>query len=83
MDIDSRELHLILDAYYELYPENYKEELFIFFDEIQNIEGWEAFVRRLYDTFDCHIFITGSSAKMIGKEIATSLRGRNLIYQQK
>lgn len=81
IEIDSRQLHLIMDAYYELYPENYNKEIFIFFDEIQNIDGWEAFVRRLYDTSDCHIFITGSSAKMLGKEIATSLRGRNLIYQ--
>lgn len=81
IELDSRQLHLIMDAYYELYPENYNKEIFIFFDEIQNIDGWEAFVRRLYDTSDCHIFITGSSAKMLGKEIATSLRGRNLIYQ--
>jgi len=81
MDMDSRELHLILDAYYELYPGNYNQEIFVFFDEIQNIDGWEAFVRRLYDTSDCHIFITGSSAKMLGKEIATSLRGRNVNYQ--
>lgn len=81
MDLHSRELHLILDAYYELYPGNYNQEIFVFFDEIQNIDGWEAFVRRLYDTSGCHIFITGSSAKMLGKEIATSLRGRNLIYQ--
>lgn len=81
MDIHSQELHLILDAHYELYPENYNKEIFVFFDEIQNIDGWEAFVRRLYDTSECHIFITGSSAKMLGKEIASSLRGRNLIYQ--
>ena len=81
MDIHSRELHLILDAYYELYPGNYNQEIFVFFDEIQNIDGWEAFVRRLNDTFHCHIFITGSSAKMLGKEIATSLRGRSVNYQ--
>lgn len=43
--------------------------------------GWEKFVRRVYDTISRNIFITGSSAKMLGKEIATNLRGRHLIYQ--
>jgi hypothetical protein len=41
---------------------------------------WEKFVRRMYDTVTKNIFLTGSSAKMLGKEIATSLRGRNLVY---
>lgn len=69
-----------MDAYYELYPENYSTGLYLFFDEIQEIEGWEKFVRRMYDTVSKKIFITGSSAKMLGKEIATSLRGRNIVY---
>ena len=54
--------------------------LYLFFDEIQEVEGWEKFVRRMYDTVSKKIFITGSSAKMLGKEIATSLRGRNIVY---
>lgn len=80
LDLTSGQLHLILEAYYELFPENYGKALFIFFDEIQEIDGWEKFIRRLYDTVTRNIFLTGSSARMLGKEIATSLRGRNLVY---
>jgi len=48
-----------------------------FFDEIQNISGWEKFVRRLFtDRFK--IFVTGSNANLLSSEIATSLTGRNL-----
>lgn len=80
LDLSSAQLHLIMDAYFELYPEKYGKEIYIFFDEIQEIEGWEKFVRRIYDNITQNIFITGSSAKMLGKEIATSLRGRNIVY---
>lgn len=80
LTLTSAQLRLILEAYYELYPENYGQELYLFFDEIQEIEGWEKFVRRMYDTVTKNIFLTGSSAKMLGKEIATSLRGRNLVF---
>ena len=46
-----------------------------FFDEIQNIPGWEKFARRLADAGE-HVCITGSNAKMLSKEIATTLGGR-------
>ncbi|MEO2116815.1 MAG: ATP-binding protein [Methanocaldococcus sp.] len=49
----------------------------LFFDEIQNIDNWDKFVRRLNDS-GFNVFITGSSSKLLSKEIATSLRGRNL-----
>ncbi|MDZ7361691.1 MAG: AAA family ATPase [candidate division KSB1 bacterium] len=80
LTLTSAQLRLILEAYYELYPENYGQEIYLFFDEIQEINGWEKFVRRMYDTVRKNIFLTGSSAKMLWKEIATSLRGRDLVY---
>ena len=49
----------------------------LFFDEIQNIDSWNKFVRRLNDG-GFNVFVTGSSSKLLSKEIATSLRGRNL-----
>ena len=58
-----------------------KNKIYFFFDEIQNIDGWEKFVRRLYDTISKNIFITGSSSKLLSKEIATSLRGRTLSFE--
>jgi hypothetical protein len=57
------------------------EECYLFFDEIQNISGWEQFIRRIYDTLSKNIFITGSNAKLLSAEIATSLRGRNISYE--
>ena len=71
----------ILDAYLELYPEQNLSDLYIFFDEIQEISGWEKYVRRLYDTVTRKIFLTGSNAKMLSKEIATALRGRSLSFE--
>jgi len=52
----------------------------LFFDEIHNIDGWEKFVRRLADT-DYKINITGSNAKMLSREISTTLGGRFLIRE--
>lgn len=69
----------ILDVYFELYPNLISdEELLFYFDEIQNIQGWEKFIRRLIDKEKMFLFITGSSAKSLSKDIATSLRGRCL-----
>jgi len=71
----------ILDAYLELYPDQKVEDLYFFFDEIQEIQEWEKYVRRLYDTVSKKIFLTGSNAKMLSKEIATSLRGRSISFE--
>ena len=75
------ELDLILQAYRELYPKLDLSECYFFFDEIQNIVHWEKFVRRVYDNETKNIFISGSNSKMLGSEIATSLRGRTLLYE--
>lgn len=72
------DLHLVTDIYYRLFPEKKKTKSYFFFDEIQNIEGWERYIRRLLDTENVHITITGSSAKLLSKEIATNLRGRGI-----
>ena len=71
----------ILDAYLELYPNQTPEDLYIFFDEIQEIPEWEKYVRRLYDTITRKIFLTGSNAKLLSTEIAASLRGRSLSFE--
>ncbi len=77
-----RHFQYILDAVFELDPSmTNSKKLFFFFDEIQEVEGWEKFIRRLLDREKMQIFITGSSAKMLGKEIATELRGRTIIYE--
>ena len=81
IELNQGGLDLILQAYRELYPETNLSECYFFFDEVQNVEGWERFVRRIYDTISKNIFITGSNSKLLGEEIATSLRGRTIKYE--
>ena len=79
--ITLKDLSNITDAYFEMYPQKRDEKIYLFFDEIQEVEGWEKFVRRVYDTLNVQIFITGSSSKMLSREIASSLRGRTITYE--
>lgn len=74
-------LDLILQAYRELYPSINMAKVYFFFDEMQMAEGWESFVRRVYDTESRNIFLSGSNAKLLASEIATSLRGRTLQFE--
>lgn len=62
---------------YETFIELFGEQKTFYFDEIQNIAGWERFVRRLYDAGN-KVFITGSNANMLSKELGTHLTGRYL-----
>lgn len=75
------DLDQILEAYYELYPARRNQKTYWFIDEIQAISGWEKFIRRLHDTEKSQIFISGSSAKLLSSELATSLRGRTIAYE--
>jgi len=75
-------LDTVLEAYFTIYPEKKTlETVYCFFDEIQVIQGWEAFVDRMLRTENCEIYITGSSAKMLSKEIASQMRGRALSWE--
>lgn len=79
--LETRLLTDLIEGYYELYPENKDEKVYFFLDEIQNILNWELFVSRIYDRENCRIYLTGSSSKLLSKEIATSLRGRTMVYE--
>jgi len=74
-------LDLILEGYFELYPAKRDEKIYLFLDEVQAVEGWELYIRRIYDTLNIAVFITGSSAKLLSSEIATSLRGRTISFE--
>lgn len=72
----------VLDAYFSLYPERKgRHTVHCFFDEIQVVPGWESFVDRVMRTEQCEVYITGSSAAMLSKEIATQMRGRALSWE--
>lgn len=74
---DSSDFNLLLEAHYEL---NNNIEPILFLDEIQNINGWEKFARRMADSKHL-IYITGSNAKIFSKEIASILGGRFFIKE--
>lgn len=82
LQFDKDSFDNILQAYRELYPNIQLKDIYIFFDEIQMADGWESFIRRIYEK-DCkHIFITGSNSYMLSSELSTSLRGRCLQYEE-
>jgi len=68
------------DKILESYKELYKGEPVLFFDEIQNITGWQNFARRLADS-NYKIWVTGSNAQMLSSEMATTLGGRFLVKE--
>jgi len=63
------------EAFFEINPQ-LKTAVFLF-DEIQNIKGWEKFTRRVCERGNIKVFVTGSSSKVMPKEIQTALRGRS------
>lgn len=65
----------ILQAYREMYPEQSLNDVYMLFDEIQLVKGWELFVLRTFKNYCKHIFITGSTAEMLSGEMASALRG--------
>jgi len=70
------ELGIIIDAYQEMFE--FKPVIFL--DEIQNVTGWEKFARRLADS-RYKVYITGSNAQMLSKEIYTTLGGRYIAFE--
>lgn len=75
-DIDVLDLQTIVDEYESLVPDSRHHHVTWCFDEIQRVKGWEQFVRRLLDSGHVDVFVSGSSAALLSREIATSLRGR-------
>ncbi len=75
--LDGRHLDFLLDEYQRLTAAEPGDPPAMWcFDEIQLVSGWERFVRRLLDTEAVQVFVTGSSAALLSREIATALRGR-------
>lgn len=73
----ARDLGVVVEEYYRLNPEwRDRRRATFFLDEIQIVPGWESFARRLLDSEHIDLFLSGSSAKLLSREVATSMRGR-------
>ncbi|MFI5333879.1 MAG: ATP-binding protein [Chlamydiales bacterium] len=81
LPLDYKEMGGMIDAWYTAHPDLHNHPCYLFLDEVQNIEQWALVLRRILDTKNVQIYVTGSSAKLLSKEIATSLRGRSLAIE--
>ena len=74
--LETRHLDFLLNEYDRLAPPEPDTATMWCFDEVHLVSGWERFVRRLLDTRNVEVFVSGSSAALLSREIATALRGR-------
>jgi len=78
-ELPVEQLNLVLEEYYRRCPDlRGRETVWWLLDEIQQVNGWERFVRRVLDTERMEIVVSGSSARMLSREVHTSLRGRGM-----
>lgn len=82
LNLNAENLDEILQAYRELYPDILLKDVYMFFDEVQMADDWQPFVRRIYEQECKQIFLTGSNSRMLSSELATSLRGRTLQFEE-
>jgi predicted AAA+ superfamily ATPase len=78
LGFDINQFQHVLDVYFAKYPDHRDSKCYFFFDEIQQIDQWEIFIRRLLDTENVQVYLTGSSSKLLSTEIASNLRGRSM-----
>ncbi len=75
--LQAKDLDMLVEEYYRLCPEwRDRQRATFFLDEIQVVPGWERFARRLLDSEKVDLFLSGSSARLLSREVATSMRGR-------
>ena len=74
-------LNELLIVFKEMMAPDKNRRIYLFLDEIQNVEGWVRWVRILHNKGNYKIIISGSSATLLSREIATSLRGRSINFE--
>ena len=81
LPLDEDVLAVTLETFYRVNPSARTSGAHLFFDEIQVVEGWSRFARRVLDTENARLYISGSSAKMLSTEVATEFRGRGFAVE--
>jgi hypothetical protein len=78
-EIAADQLSALLEEFYRRHPQlRRRAKVAWYFDEIQLVAGWERFVRRVLDSENVQVLVSGSSARMLSREVHTSLRGRGI-----
>lgn len=71
----------VLEAFFGANPSAHSEGAYLFFDEIQAMSDWSAWLRRVVDSHRATIYVSGSSSKLLSSEVSTEFRGRALEYE--
>lgn len=79
--VQAAELDLVMRSLHELFPETAKGPVYLFLDEVQNAPSWERWVRRLCDTRSVSLFVTGSSSRLLTRDLGSALRGRSVTFE--
>lgn len=74
-NMDVSDFDEILQAYRLMYPDRPLSSVYMFFDEIQIVKGWELFVLRVYKSYCKNVYVTGSTAQILSGEMSSALRG--------
>ena len=74
-NMDVSDFDEILQAYRLMYPDRPLSSVYMFFDEIQIVKGWELFVLRVCKSYCKNVYVTGSTAQMLSGEMSSALRG--------
>ncbi len=70
----------LISVFFEMsYPSD-EYPVYLFLDEIQVVEDWSKWLNRIYESKKYKIFISGSSSRLLSRELATQLRGRTLDF---
>ena len=79
--IQPAELDLVLRCWREVFADAPPGRLYLFLDEVQSAPGWERWVRRLCETEDVSVFVTGSSSRLLTRDLSSAMRGRSVTYE--
>ncbi len=79
-NLDANDLNDMLKVFYMMGRPVEGREIYLFLDEIHSVRDWDKWIRRIYDMENYRIYISGSSSKLLSREISTSLRGRSIDY---
>ena len=79
--VQAADLDLVLRCWREVFPQASDGRLYLFLDEVQSAPGWERWVRRVCDTEDASVFVTGSSSRLLTRDLSSAMRGRSVTFE--